>query len=334
MIIDAHTHGIHGDYLEALEKAGGKWARDLTERARKRQRSKPSFMDPKVRVAHLDQNHIDMQVVTPSFWMDCNFFPGDSAARLAVAKALNENMARLSEDSRGRLPAGGSVPLINFDEQSRREMERAINTLGLRAISVPSNIFGKPLDSAEFEGFWASASEMDIPVLIHPANPAGYRDRGYEGEYDLAHAFGWPFETTLTLCRLVFSGIMERYPNLKILSHHLGGMIPFFWGRLNETYAPELQEKAIGKVLPAPLIDYFSLFYYDTAVGGSALAVKCAYEVFGADRLVFATDAPLGPGTGEMRLATYPDTIRSLGFTEAENRKIFEGNARSILKLS
>jgi len=71
------------------------------------------------------------------------------------------------------------------------------------------------------------------------------------------------------LSRLVFSGVMERYPTLKIISHHLGGgMIPFFWGRILETYAPEKQQGLIGRVLPKPLLDYFSLFYYDTAVGG------------------------------------------------------------------
>ncbi|MDP2916941.1 MAG: amidohydrolase family protein, partial [Dehalococcoidia bacterium] len=119
----------------------------------------------------------------------------------------------------------------------------------------------------------------------------------------------------------------------KIVSHHLGGMIPFFWGRINETYSPADQQKTIGRTLPEPLFKYFSLFYYDTAVGGSVSAVKCAYDVFGASQLVFATDNPHGPGTGEIRLATYPGVIKSLGLSEAENKQIFEGNARKILGL-
>jgi aminocarboxymuconate-semialdehyde decarboxylase len=142
----------------------------------------------------------------------------------------------------------------------------------------------------------------------------------------------------LALSRLVFSGIMERYPTLKIVGHHLGGGIPFFWGRTNETYdltnvTHTAENEAIGRVLSKPLFDYFSRFYYDTAIGGSASAIRCAYEVFGADQLLFATDAPNGPGSGEVRLATYPHVIKSLGLPELDNRKIFADNARRMLNL-
>ncbi len=112
-----------------------------------------------------------------------------------------------------------------------------------------------------------------------------------------------------------------------------GGMIPFFWGRIEETYEPSRQQKLIGRVMPKPLLEYFSHFYYDTAVGGSAAAIRCAYEVFGADQIVFATDYPWGPGGGDSRLAKYPNIIKSLGLSGAENKKIFEDNARRLLNL-
>ena len=132
---------------------------------------------------------------------------------------------------------------------------------------------------------------------------------------------------------MVFSGFMDRFPNVKIVSHHRGGgMIPFFFGRTMETYTPEKQPRLIGKTLPRSLYDYFSSFYYDTAVEGSAPAIKCCYDVFGKeDRILFATDAPYGPGEG--RLETYPEVIRSLGLPERENEKIFSDNARKLLKL-
>jgi aminocarboxymuconate-semialdehyde decarboxylase len=216
-------------------------------------------------------------------------------------------------------------------------MERAIKTLGLKAIGIVSSMNGNPIDLPEFEPFWAQAAELDIPVYIHPKNPSSTTGRSYEAEYDLIHNFGWPFETVLMLSRLVFSGIMERYPALKVVSHHLGGgMIPFYWGRTLETYEPENQRRNYGgqtQVLPKPLFDYFSRFYYDTAVGGSAPAIRCAYEVFGADQLIFATDAPWGPGTGEFRLAEYPKVIESLGLPEEDKRKIFADNARKMLNL-
>jgi aminocarboxymuconate-semialdehyde decarboxylase len=139
----------------------------------------------------------------------------------------------------------------------------------------------------------------------------------------LVHNLGWPFETELALSRLVFSVIMERHPTLKVVSHHLWGGIPFFLSRTIETCDPPVQQEFIGKVLPKSLFDYFSLFYYDTAVGGSAPAIRCAYEVFGADKLVFATDAPFGSGRGKNRLTNYPTVVRSLGLFEDENKKIF-----------
>ena len=112
-------------------------------------------------------------------------------------------------------------------------------------------------------------------------------------------------------------------------------MIPFFWGRISETYAPDNDqsqlERKIGRSLPKPIFEYFSRFYYDTAVGGSGPAIRCTYELFGADQIVFATDFPFGPA--EKRLATYPAVIRSLGFPEADTEKIFEFNIRRILDL-
>jgi len=334
MVIDAHAHGYYDKYLEKLADKGGNWAKQILNGVKLTAQKRPLITDISLRMQLLDKYGIDRQMLTTTHRMDCNLLPGDAAAQLVVAQAINDHMAVLMEDSKGRLLAGGSIPLSNFEKGGRQEMERAIKTLGLKAISIVSNIHGKPLDLPEFEPFWAQAAEMNIPIYIHPSNPTGWTDRSYEDEYDLTHNFGWPFETTLVLARLVFSGIMERYPALKVVAHHLGGgMIPFFMGRINETYTPANQQKKIGKVLPRPLFDYFSRFYYDTAVGGSAAAIRCAYEVFGADQLIFATDTPHGPGTGEFRLAEYPKAIRSLGLSQAENNKIFSDNACRVLNL-
>ena len=317
-----------------MATAGGNWAKQLLDRVTARAQNKPQLTDVALRVKLLDKHGIDLQLVTTTHHLDSNLLPGDVTAQLVMARAINDHMARLMEDSKGRLLAGGSIPLAGFEHGGRQEMERAIKTLGLKEITICSNLNGKPLDLPEFEPFWAQAAEMNVPVYIHPNDPAGYTDRSYEAEYDLIHNFGWPFETVLALSRLVFSGIMERHPTLKVVSHHLGGgMIPFFWGRTSETYDPTEQQKTIGRVLPKPLFDYFSRFYYDTAVGASPPAIRCAYEVFGADQLIFATDAPWGPGTGESRLANYPKVIKSLGFSEVDTRKILGDNARRVLNL-
>ena len=335
MIIDMQSHGLHGKYIDQLISAGGDWSKGEVAKVMSGMRHKPYYRDVHLRVEQLEKYGIDLQMVTINNHLDSNNVPGDTPAQLKMAKAINDTMARLMEDSKGRLLAAASVPLVNFEQGGRQEMERAVKMLGLKAVSIVTNLRGKPPDLPEFEPFWAEAVRMDIPVYIHPTNPVGKIDRSYEAQYYLMLTLGWPFETALILSRLVFSGVIERYPSLKILNHHLGGgMIPFFIGRFNETYVPERQEALIGRVLPEPLINYFSRFFYDTVVGESAAAIKCAYDVFGAEQLTFATDMPWGPGTGLSQLADYPKVIRSLGFPDADNKKIFEGNAKRILNMT
>ena len=110
-------------------------------------------------------------------------------------------------------------------------------------------------------------------------------------------------------------------------------MIPFFMGRIVESHDPTTVAEHPVLDLPRPLFDYFSRFYLDTAVGGSAAAIRCAYEVFGADRILFATDAPNGPGAGESRLQSYATLVKSLALPAEDTEKILSGNIRRILNL-
>ncbi len=331
MIIDAHSHGANGKYLDKIDALGGDWIKKVLNREYKRAKETPGYFDVALRVEQLNKYGIDFQVVTPGVPFGADFCPGDITNKLAYAKAFNDNMASLMEDSKGKLIAIGTIPITGFGEKTTQEMERAIG-LGLKGFSLSTNLEGTPLDLPQFEPFWAQVAKMDIVIYTHPLSPINdCPRRAYEFDYYLSHNFGYAFETALMLSRLVFSGIIERHPTLKIVNHHLGGSIPFFWGRTLESYREESQPKHLGRKMPKPLYDYFSRFYYDTAVGGSAPAIRCAYEVFGADQLVFATDTP---ENDEWRLATYPGVIRSLGLPEAVTEKIFSGNIKRVLKLT
>lgn len=331
MIVDGHTHGLHGGYLDQIVAAGGGWAQQRVDGVGKIARTKPQYLDVALRVEQLGRTDIDIQVVTPALLVDANLCPADSATRLALVRAVNDNMARLMEDSKGKLAAVGCVLIGDFEPAGRREMERAIKELGLRGVNLPTTINGKPLDAPEFEPFWACANDMNVTVFTHPLQQGGHPT---EMAYDLPHIFGWPYETVIMLARLVFSGVMERYTDLKIVSHHLGGgMIPFFMRRIEESNDPTSTVANMPAPLPKPLRQYFSRFYYDSAVGGSAAAIRCALEEFGADQIVFATDAPHGPEGGLARLRTYPELIRSLGLPAADTESILAGNMRRILGL-
>ncbi|MBI4331443.1 MAG: amidohydrolase [Chloroflexi bacterium] len=334
MIIDIFTHMASAAYIEELAAMGGREVKRSVERVYSLARETPYALDIGKRVELLDTYGIDRQVVTLFGMVDSNVVVDDAQQKVKVARAINDSMARLTEESRGRLVGAGSVPLEALDHGGLAEMDRAARTLGLRAFAFPSHLRGKPLDSPEFLPFWARAAELGTVVYIHPVNPVSYSGRPYEQAYDLAHVFGWPFETALSLSRLVFSGIMEKYPGLKVVSHHLGGgLIPFMSGRIDESYPPETQKEDLGRPLPGNVFDRFRRFYYDTAVGGSAAAIKCAYEVLGADQLVFATDFPHGPGGGLKRLETYPKLIASLDIPDADKKRILGENAKRILGL-
>ncbi len=341
MIIDAYAHIMNSKYIDRLVEQGGKWTRGNAEWLSAQVQRKPHFVDVSKRLEHLERNGIDFQVVVPSHVWDCNIVPGDIATQLAYARTLNDSMASLMEESKGKLIGAGIIPIAGMEEGGRQEMERAINTLGLKAIFTLSNINGKPLDA--FEPFLAQAAEMNIPLYFHPMDPASGASRSYEAEYRLIHDFGWPYETALILSRLVFSGIMERYPTLKVMAHHLGGgLIPFYMGRSAETHSVENPENfgvkrgagiaEGGDPVPKRPFDYFKRFYWDTAVGGSAPAIRCSYEVFGADPMLFGTDYPM-MFDDDYRLREYPKVIESLGLPEEDKEKIFAGNARRMLNL-
>ena len=332
MIIDAHTHMMHKANLEEFEKMGGGWAKKKVEMLSELIRQKSAMVDVSQRLGFLERAQVDMQVVTPVHFVYASDMPEEIETKAKVARIVNDGMIRLMEESKGKLIAVGTVPLENYEKYGKRELERSAKN-GMKGVAIVTHWYGKPLDSPEFAEFWAQVSALGLPVILHPADPVASTGRPYEEDFDLMHNFGWPFETILALSRLVFSGTLEAHSNLKIVSHHLGGGIPFLWGRIEETYAPDKQEKLLGRKLKKSLRELFSLVYYDTAVGGNASAIKCAYDVFGADRLVFATDAPFGPGSGEERLTSYPNVVRSLGLTEEENDKIFSGNISKIFNL-
>lgn len=332
MIIDAHTHMLHEKTVEQLAAIGGAELKARLKHIHELGRKRPVAVNVAARVAQIKRHNYDYQLATPQ--LDANPFDVDDETRLKIARLINDGMARITEESKGIVLAAASIPLDSLQAGGLKEMERATRTLGIKAIGVMSNIRGKPLDSPQYLPFWARAAELDVPVYIHPVDPASSAGRTYEKEFDLTHNFGWPFETVLALARLVFSGIMEKHPKLKVVSHHLGGgLIPFFMGRTLETYENERQQEMLGKTLKRPLKEYFGLFYYDTAVGGHPPAIRCTIDTFGVDQIVFATDAPWGPRGGDDRLRDYPGVIKSLGLSEKDHNKIMAGNARRLLKI-
>lgn len=253
-----------------------------------------------------------------------------------LASVANESLAELVQKYPDRFPAAVGVVALNNMNSALQEVDRAINDFKLRGILIYSSIDGKPLDLPEFFPLYEKMSLYNLPIWIHPMRDPSQADYPTEkmSLYGFEGVFGWPYETTIAMARLVLSGVLEKYPNLKFITHHAGAMVPFLEQRINCLY--DVKEKAIWKNRPSLTrtpIEYFKTFYNDTALYGSTAGLRCAYEFFGADHLLFGTDLPYDNLFGERFTRQTILSIEQMGITEMEKNKIFADNARRLLRL-
>jgi uncharacterized protein len=262
----------------------------------------------------------------------------DRAITLDLATLANDSMADLVRRYPERFPGFiASLPL-NHPDESVAEIERSVTQLGALGIQVFSNVNGLPLDDPRFLPLFDTAARLRCPVLLHPARGAGFAD--YPGEqkskFEIWWTFGWPFETSAAMQRLVFSRLFDRLPDIKILAHHLGAMIPYFEGRvgygldqLGARTADEDYTALLASLEKRP-IDYFKMFWGDTAVFGSKAATECGLSFFGSDQVVFASDAPFDPEGGPLYIRETLKVLDSLSIADADRHKIYQQNAERL----
>jgi aminocarboxymuconate-semialdehyde decarboxylase len=252
-----------------------------------------------------------------------------------LARLANDTMAEIVERHRDRFPAFvAAVPLHNLDF-AMKEIDRAIGQLGAKGIQIFTNIKGKPLDLPEFRPVFARMAELDLPIWLHPARTASMTDYAAEGKsrFEIWWAFGWPYETQVACTRLVLDGLFDRHPNIKIVTHHGGGGLPFFDGRIEEglrTLGARTSDEDYSKILPSlkrPLLDYFKMFYADTALMGGNIGIRASLEFFGPDRVVFATDSPFAP------IVPTLEAVKRLELDPATLQKANVANAEKLMKM-
>jgi uncharacterized protein len=258
-----------------------------------------------------------------------------------LARIANDGMAELVARHPDRFPAFvASLPLADPDA-SLAELHRSLDQLGARGIQIFSNIHGRPLDAPEFLPLFDAMASYDLPLWLHPFRGADIPDYASESrsEYEIWWALGWPYETSVAMARLVFSGTFDRHPNLKIITHHMGAMAPYFEGRLGpglDQMGVRTSDQDLGAVLRRlkrrPL-DYFRMFYADTAVFGAYDATLCGLKFFGADHVLFASDAPFDPERGPMFIRETIAILDRLPISNDEREKIYWRNAVEMLKL-
>ncbi len=261
----------------------------------------------------------------------------------ALARMANDGMAEIVARHPDQFPAFvASLPMNNVPA-ALAEMDRAIRKLGAKGIQLFTNVNGRPLDDPEFYPiFERCVKTFDLPIWLHPVRTSKFSDYAAESKskYELWWLFGWPYETSVCMGRMVFSGMLQKLPEMKVITHHLGAMAPYFDERIglgmdqmcsrtvDEDYG--LLLKRLGK---RPL-DYFKMFYGDTSVNGSAPAIRCGLDFFGPDRVLFGTDCPFDPEGGPTFIRESIRAIDSLKLSQSVRNKVYYGNAMRMLQLN
>ncbi|MGZ8423948.1 MAG: amidohydrolase family protein [Candidatus Binatia bacterium] len=329
MNIDVHAHFVPAASLKVASEIGKRHGMKLGLNERGREivsrdgkpyltQPKAEFSDLDLRLSIMDSQGVDMQTLSPAssyffYWMAAD-------ESLAYAQWLNDRLAEAVAEHPTRLVALGSVPMQD-SAKAVGEMERAITKLGLRGVEIASNINGRYFDDPGFNPFWEAAQALDALIFVHPNQVVG-ADR--MKEFNLANLIGNPTDTSLAIAKLIFSGVLERYPRLKLLLAHAGGFLPYTWGRLDRGY--RIQDSATAKISNPPG-EYLKLLNFDT-ITHSTMALEYLVANFGADHVVLGSDYPYDMGD--------PEPVSSLGaarIDRASLERIVSTNACKLLRI-
>ncbi len=320
MKIDIHAHIVDRSYVELLGKdASMTRLREEGTTFLKQQGNtavwwRENMFDMDFRIAEMDRLGIDVRVIslsTPSV------YSWKGAEQVAVARDMNDRLAAMCALHPDRFVGLASLPLGDIDA-SLVELERATSQLKLKGVALGSNIAGEHLDAPRFEAFWARMNEVKLPIFMHPMFPAP--SEAMSG-FELPLRLGLPFDTTLSATRLIYSGVLERYPDVVLILAHTGGTLVPLLTRLDNGYRifPECR-----KFITQPPSMIAKRLYYDTASFSPEL-LSMAINAVGVSQLLFATDDPY--------ISANTEHVEALKISDADKAAIFGGNAKALLKM-
>ena len=233
----------------------------------------------------IERQGLDQRALMPPPYTILYELPGEDG--LAWSVALNDGISEVARQDPDRFVGFATVPLQS-PTAAVAELNRAIQMLALRGVEILSNVDGMGLDDPSLEPFWEAAEQLNVPILVHPHNVAGGERMG---EFYLRNLIGNPTETAQAGARILFAGVLERYPGLKIILSHGGGALPHLIGRLRHGYEvrPECRERASHP------IEQLRRLYFDTIVFDSTI-LRHLIELAGIDQIVLGTDFPFDMG--------------------------------------
>ena len=278
------------------------------------------------RLEHMDRLGIDIHVLTiPAPGADR--FEGDAA--ISIARTANDAIAAICRKHPNRFIGFFTLPTYSV-EAAIDELERSVNELGLRGFGCFANLNGQPIDREELLPLYERLAKYKLPVYLHPTAPLATEVTGIDIMPTLI--FGWAFDSTVAMTKLVYGRVLERFPELDFVVADVGGVLAFFAQRAKNIYTGRTEEIRQKYGLKENPLDSFRRFYVDTA-DHPASTLRCVLDFFGPDRMVLGTNYPYGPEEGCVLVKNSLAAIDGLGLNEPDKQKILGGNAARILRM-
>ncbi len=281
----------------------------------------PNLIDLAMRMRDFDAMGVDAQVISPAP-AQC-YYNISAEAGIEAARMVNDGIAEIAAKAPRRIPAAmGSVPLQAGGEAAAEELEYAIKTLGFKGVEVLAHVGDLELSDPSFEPFWAKAEALEAVVFIHPA---GFTEPRRFSRFYFNNVIGNPLDTTMALHHLIFDGVLERYPDLKIIASHGGGYLPAYSGRIDHAWGA--RSDAHGSLRKPPSF-YLKKIYLDTIVF-TPDQLEALVKLFGVEKILLGTDYPYD--MGEYDPIGHIASVAS--FSDADRAAIAGGNAKALFGL-
>jgi len=321
---DLHTHFYTQQYFDWIRELPSEFSFDqsptgqtiITFRGARFFGVTPAMTDVEQRIEDMDRVGIDVEVVSLS---TPNVFFTDGKHQPEVARLINDAYAGLIAKHPTRFKGFASIPM-DAPDAALIELHRAIGELQLNGVVLLSNIGGKPLTSPDYHPFFEEANRMGLCIFLHPMIPLNSEPFR---EYVLGPIVGFPFDTTLAVARMCYSGVFEEFPNIRWIIGHLGGAVPYLMERMDNGYRDFADCRVKIDKLPSY---YLKRLYYDT-VSFSPHTLTMVRNMVGADHMVMGSDYPHLLGSIDRAVSS----IEGLEIREEEKQQIFSGTALSIL---
>jgi aminocarboxymuconate-semialdehyde decarboxylase len=328
-LIDVHNHILSQAWVDLLQTHGSQLYRIGTDAEGRRVVMRkgarfmsltPPMFDPEVRLRAMDTVGVEMQLLS---YTCPNCYWAERSVAADIARTMNDHLAEVCARWPARFRGLASLPLQDPD-LALKELERAVDQLGMVGLIVLANVNDTPLDDPRFEPVWAELDRRRLPVLLHPTVPPGFEAMGM-ADYGMVASLGFMIDTSLAVTRMVLAGVFERYPDWPLIVGHAGATLPYIAGRLDQChrFIPDTRQR-----IAKPPSEYLKRLYYDT-VTYDEQALLLAWRLAGAQRLLYGSDYPHNIGD----MAGCAARIETLPIGAEDKEMIRAGNARRLFKL-